>query len=115
MAPFVSDDEASDSETAGSVYDAPQRFHRPETEHDRIPAQSRHVTIILKDAHDFDGPGMKILLRWTRTFKNIFGHFKARSCGICRAPDEMRFKTDTRPVTENDTPQSVCSHSPPCC
>lgn len=109
MAPFVSDNETSDSETEVSRSVAPQRPNRAESGRSSMEPPYRLVTIILKDAHDSNGPGMKTRMPWTASFKNIFDHFKARSCLNCRATDEMRFKTTTALVSERDTPQSVRS------
>lgn len=114
MAPFVSDSEMSDSETEASHRNAPNRGERAATRHHVIPAYPYYVVIILKDAHDSTGPGMKLRVRCTNIFKNIFDHFKARSCSNCRAAGEMRFKTATSLVSERDTPDSVRNFSHPC-
>lgn len=114
MAPFVSDSEMSDSETEASRRNAPSHVGRAATQQKVISAYPYYLVIILKDAHDSTGPGMKLKMPGTDAFKNVFDHFKVRSCSMCRAADEMRFKTNTALVSERDTPQSVGSFPRPC-
>lgn len=70
------------------------------------------VTVNLKDGHDTAGAGMKVKMRESSTFANLFGHFKARSCNNCRAPDEMRFKLDAKLLTGSDSPSKVHPPTP---
>ena len=82
-------------------------YDYPHDEHERLEPRERHVVIICKDSHDEKGPGMTFKLPWMHRFKTIFNHFKARSCKNCRAPNEMRFKSQDTTVSEGDTPEKV--------
>lgn len=68
-------------------------FEYSDEQHDNTAPAKRRVNIVLRDAHDVEGKGMTVKMLWQEKFKNVFDHFKARSCKTCRAPDEMRFKT----------------------
>ena len=78
-------------------------------QHKRTPAADRRVTIIIKDAHDYQGPGMTFEIKFLDKLKPILDSFKAASCKKCRAVDELRFKTVKATVYEWDTPQKVSS------
>lgn len=90
-------------------------YPSPPSETTLSVSSATSVRICLKDGHDTDGAGMICDMSRYDTFKNIFGHFKARSCKSCRAPDEMRFKKDAACnssadlVSADDTPSKVCS------
>lgn len=100
-------DPDSDSGSVVSKRDNRATFHMPQQLHDCTSAGDRKVKLILRDAHDSAGEGVTVEVPWRDTLQNVFDHFKARSCSICRSPDEMRFKTCEKEVYESDTPNKV--------
>ena len=78
-----------------------QELHRALYEHDR------NATVLIKDAHDVDGSGMKFTLGLNAPFKHAFDAFKAASCKTCRSDENVRFKVSGKKLKDQDTPTTV--------
>ncbi|GAB1738215.1 hypothetical protein NU219Hw_g2763t1 [Hortaea werneckii] len=77
------------------------------TAHFEAMPQDRIVHLVVKDAHDLDGPGMLFTLGLNASFKNVFDTFKAHTCSTCRDPEKIRFKADGKKLAEEDTPMKI--------
>lgn len=65
------------------------------------------MDVIIKDAHDIKGQGMRFTLSYNAPLKYILEAFKAASCKTCRSADCIRFKLDDKRLKDEDTLQSV--------
>lgn len=76
-------------------------------EHIDTPEAHRYVFVIVKDAHDTQGPGMTFKIGYLETLKDCFDTFKKACCRTCRAYPEIRFKIKDQVFMDIDTPEKV--------